>query len=259
MSHARSVRTAASACVLGVVAVGATAVAPAGAQEDEVTLYLVQALPGEEVDISVDGEVLAEDVPTAEVAGPFTVSPGEKTWTFTGTDDEVIAENTVSASAGDNSDVVLHLPSSSGGEPVLTVFENDLSAVPANKAAVSVAHTAAVPPADILVDGEVLFANVANGESLNLVVPVDTYTVEIVPTGQSEPVFLGPLDLTVKGGSLNRVFAVGTPETDTMNVVTHVIDVEEEGSEEPDVVNTGTGGQAAMLDRVMSSFAGLWR
>jgi hypothetical protein len=44
-----------------------------------------------------------------------------------------------------------------------------------------------------------------------------------------------------------------------MNVVTHVIDVEEEGSEEPDVVNTGTGGQAAMLDRVMSSFAGLWR
>ena len=76
----------------------------------------------------------------------------------------------------------------------------------------------AVPPADVRVNGKVFFANIANGESLNLVVPADTYAVDIVPAGASSPVVLGPLDLTVKGGSLNRVFAVGDPTSSSMRV-----------------------------------------
>ena len=61
------------------------------------------------------------------------------------------------------------------------------------KATLVVAHTAAVPPADIRVDNKVLFANIANGESLKLTVPVATYKVAIVPTGETKPVLLGPL------------------------------------------------------------------
>lgn len=248
-----------SAVAVGtLIAAGMTA-APAHAADDDVTLYIVQGLPGESVDISVDGETVASDVETAEVAGPFTVDPGNNTWTFTDADGEVLVENSVDAEAGDNSDVVLHLPSASDGDPVLTVFENDLSTVPDDKASLTVAHTAAVPPADIVVNGEVLFANVANGESLNLVVPVDTYSVEIVPTGETEPVILGPLDLTVEGGSLNRVYAVGDPEADTMNVVVHVIGVGEEGSEAPEMVNTGTGGQVATMSAVLGAVSSVWR
>ncbi len=242
----------------GLIAVGAFA-APAMAAEDDVTLYIVQGLPDESVDISVNGETLATDVETAEVAGPFNVEPGSNTWTFADGEGETLIENTVDAQAGDNSDVVLHLPSSAGDDPVLTVFDNDLSAVPQDKATLTVAHTAAVPPADIVVNDQVLFANVASGESLTLVVPVDTYTVQIVPTGETEPVILGPLDLNVKGGSLNRVFAVGDPEADTMNVVVHVLEVEEEGTSMPEVVNTGTGGQLGALSRVLALFSGLWR
>ncbi len=126
---------------------------------------------------------------------------------------------------------------------MLTVFDNDLSAVPADKASVTVAHTAAVPPADIAVNDAVLFPNVANGESLTLVVPVDTYSGQIVPTGEEGPAILGPLDLTVEGGSLNRVFAVGNPEDDTMNVV-HVPEFAKEGSETPEV------GDRTAVDRV---------
>lgn len=258
-SFAPAHRVAASTIAAGgLIAVGAFA-APAMAAEDDVTLYIVQGLPDESVDISVNGETLATDVETAEVAGPFSVEPGSNTWTFTDADGDTLAENTVDAEAGDNSDVVLHLPSSASDGAVLTVFDNDLSAVTEDKATLTVAHTAAVPPADIVVNDQVLFANVANGESLTLVVPVDTYTVQIVPTGETEPVILGPLDLTVKGGSLNRVFAVGDPEADTMNVVVHVLDVEEEGSSVPEVVNTGTGGQFGALSRVLALFSGLWR
>ncbi|CAN5401781.1 hypothetical protein BH23ACT6_BH23ACT6_20510 [soil metagenome] len=251
-------KTALSAAAVGtLLAVGVAA--PASAADEDVTLYIVQGLPGESVDISVDGETLETGVETADIAGPFTVDPGDNTWTFTDADGDVIVENTVAAKAGDNSDVVLHLPSAVDGDPLLTVFENDLSAVPSDKASLTVAHTAAVPPADIVVNGEVLFANVANGESLNLVVPVDTYNVKIVPTGESEPVLLGPLDLTVKGGALNRVYAVGDPEAESMNLVVHVIGVGEEGSKAPEKVNTGTGGQMASMVSVLGSFGSVWR
>ena len=105
-------------------------------------------------------------------------------------------------------------------------------------------HTAVVPPADIRVNGRVLFANVANGESLRLVVPADTYTVEIVPAGRGRPVILGPLKLTVQAGSLNRVFAIGAPDADTMTVAVHLVDIEKAGSDRPSRVDTGSGGQA---------------
>ncbi|MGB5951851.1 MAG: DUF4397 domain-containing protein [Ornithinimicrobium sp.] len=251
--------TALSAAALGVVIAGGLAAAPASAAQDDVTLYIVQGLADESVDISVDGQKLASGVETAEIAGPFTVDPGKNTWTFTDAEGEVLVENSVEAQAGDNSDVVLHLPAAAGDAPVLTVFENDLSAVPADKASLTVAHTAAVPPADIVVNDEVLFANVANGESLNLVVPVDTYSVQIVPTGETEPVIFGPLDLTVKGGALNRVFAVGDPEAESMNVVVHVVEVGEEGSQAPDVVNTGTGGQVATMSSLLGALSSVWR
>ena len=107
-----------------------------------------------------------------------------------------------------------------------------------------VAHTAAVPPADILVDDKVLFENIANGESLQLTVPVGTYQVAIVPTGETKPVILGPVALTVKGGAVNRVYALGDPEKKSMNVAVHVLPTGSSGSGKPSKVDTGTGGQA---------------
>jgi hypothetical protein len=97
------------------------------------------------------------------------------------------------------------------------------------------------------VNGKVLFANVANGESLDVVVPAGTYSVEIVPTGTTSPVVLGPLALPVKAGYLTRVFAIGEPDSKTMNVVVTSLRLPGAGSDKPDVVNTGTGGQAAGL------------
>ena len=119
--------------------------------------------------------------------------------------------------------------------------------MPSDKANLTVAHTATVPPADVTVNGKVLFSDIANGQALSLVVPVGTYSTAIVPHDEDSPVYLGPLKLTVKGGALNRVYAVGDPEKKTMNVVVHVIDVPKSGSKKPKKVDTGTGGQAAEL------------
>ena len=234
------------------------AAATAAAPEDTATLYLVQGLPGAAIDVAVDGKTVAEDAQTTNVVGPIAVSTGTRTLTFTDGDGKVVAENTVDARAGSSSDLVLHLTTAAGDPPVVTEFANDLTGVPSDKASLTVAHTAAVPPADIRVDGQVLFANVANGESLNLVVPAGTYSVDIVPAGESSPVVFGPVHLTVQGGSLNRVYAVGDPAATTMNVAVHVLKLPESGSVPPTMVDTGTGGIAVVM-QLIARILHMWR
>ena len=213
-------------------------------------VYVVQGLPGRTVDVAVDGKTITRDLKTAAVAGPFKVKAGARSVTFSDGGQQLL-KRSFSVGARSSWDVVLHLPASSETKPTVTVFRNDLAAVPQGKASLTVAHTAAVPPADIRVNGKVLFADIENGESLNLVVPVATYKVAIVPKGKASPVYLGPVDLTVKGGALNRVYALGDPEKKTMNVAVHVIATGSSGSARPDKVDTGTGGEAVGATRFL--------
>jgi Domain of unknown function (DUF4397) len=234
----------------GVLALAGLTISPSYAASDT-EIYIVQGLPGKDLDVAIDGESVAKGVKTAAVAGPFKVEPGSRMVTFSESGTTIL-ENTVSIKEGSKVDVVAHLPgpaqrsakSSSSDEPLVTAYKYDDVKVPKGKALLVVSHVAKVPPADILVNDQVLFANIANGESLQLVVPVATYKVSIVPSGKTEPVFLGPVSLTVKGGAINRVYAVGDPEEKTMNVAVHVLTAGSTGSGEPSEVNTGTGGQA---------------
>lgn len=221
-------------------------VAPKSYAADDSQIYVIQGLPGRSVDISIDDKTVARGIGTAKVAGPFTVKAGTRKVTYSD-GGKVLLERVWKVRPGISQDVILHLPGTSDNTPMITVFTNDLSAVPKGKAALTVAHTARVGEADVRVDGKVLFADIANGQSLNLVVPVQTYKVAIVPAGKSDPVVLGPVTLTVKGGALNRVYAIGDPSQKTMNVAVHVIDVASTGSGKPTWVKTGTGGQAAAL------------
>jgi hypothetical protein len=235
--------------VAGVLAAAVT-ISPSYAGANDTEIYIVQGLPGKDVDVAIDGESVAENVKTAAVAGPFQVRPGRGMVTFSD-NGSVLAKNTFSFQEGANADVVVHL--SVSGEPVVTVFRHDPVEVPKGKACLVVAHTAVVPPADIRVNDEVLFANIANGEALQLLVPVATYKVSIVPHEKTEPVYLGPVRLTVKGEAVNRVYAIGDPGNKTMNVVVHVVPAPVTGSEKPSEVNTGTGGQAVGSGRSLAA------
>jgi hypothetical protein len=226
----------------GVLALAGVTISPSYAANDT-EIYIVQGLPGKNLDVAIDGESVAEHVKTAAVAGPFKVEPGSRTVTFS-EDGTTVLENTFSIKEGSKADIVAHLPASSSGDPLVTVYKYDDIKVPKGKAFLVVSHVAAVPPADVRVDETVLFENIANGESLELMVPVATYKVDIVPTKETEPVFFGPVSLTVKGGAINRVYALGDPEKKTMNVAVHVITAGTTGSGKPSEVNTGTGGQA---------------
>ncbi|MEV8376699.1 DUF4397 domain-containing protein [Kribbella sp. NPDC056861] len=238
-------RVIVGALAVTVVALGALVAVPAQAAGNGV-LHVIQGLPGRTVDIAVDGKTVASGVKATEVVGPLTVAAGARK--ITAKDGgKVVLERQVTVAADSNLDVVIHRPASPTAAPVITTYVNKLTAVPRDKGAVRVAHTAAVGPADIRVNGKVLFANVANGESLDVVVPAGTYKVEIVPSGATTPVVLGPLDLPVRAGYLTRVFAVGEPTSKTMNVAVATLKLPGAGSDKPGLVNTGTGGQAAEL------------
>ena len=210
---------------------------------DDRQMYVVQGLPGKTVDVVIDGKSVAKDVKTAALVGPFAVSSSKPTVTIR-SDGDVLLERKVSVKANSSSDVVVHLPAQGSGDATMTAYPNDKWSVPKDKAALTVSHTAAVPEADIQVNGKVLFEDISNGESLSLVVPVSTYQVGIVPAGKDKPFYFGPVDLTVKGGALNRVYAIGDPSKKTMNVAVHVLTASEMGSGKPSKVDTGTGGQA---------------
>ncbi|NIK54770.1 DUF4397 domain-containing protein [Kribbella shirazensis] len=224
--------------------------APAGAAAGA-NLYFVQGLPGRSLDISVDGRQVASGVAGGKLVGPFGVAAGKRMITAR-QGGKVVIQREVTAGSGTSLDVVVHQPVSPNGAPLVTTYVNKLTAVPKDKAGLRVAHDAAVGPADIRVNGNVLFENVANGESLDVVVPAGTYKVDIVPTGATSPVVLGPLDLPVQAGYLTRVFAIGAPSQQTMTVALGTIKVPATGSDKPGVVNTGTGGQAAGLDQAQS-------
>jgi len=222
--------------------------------------YVVQGVPGAAVDVTVDGKVVQSGVAAKQVL-PLDVSAGSHTVTFSTAQWKVSQTVDVSGSQ----DVVLHWPADATDKPEVTVFTNDLSAVAAGKGRLSVAHTAVVPPADILAGGKTLFTNIANGEFVSAVVPATTYNVAVVPTGGGKPL-LGPVDLPIKAGALTRVFAIGAPRNGSMDAVVQVIPVGSTGSGQPSLVHAGSAGlldpaRAAMwsfLERFLAGALGWW-
>jgi hypothetical protein len=124
------------------------------------------------------------------------------------------------------------------------VFRNDLQPVGPGKARLVVAHTAVAPPADVRVDGQTLFRDVASGEALSLLVPARSYAVG-VQGSQGSAAILAPVRVSVRAGTLTRVFAVGDPSDGTADAVVQVLPVPVVGAGRPRTVPTGDGGQAA--------------
>ena len=207
-------------------------------------VFVIHGLAGVTADVLVDGQSQQAGAQAGAIVGPINLPAGAHTVSLVPQGGEPLSAQ-VEVAAGASMDVVAHSRANPAEPPVVTVFPNDLSPVGAGKSRLVVAHTAAVPPADVRVDGVVLFSNVANAESLELLVPAGTYSVDIVPAGTTGPVVFGPVDLAVAAGNLTRVFAFGDPTRQTMDAVVHTLPVQQEGAAAPMAVPAGDGGQAA--------------
>jgi len=248
----RLVGTVSGALVLLAAAAGLGTFASAAAPTGQV--YLVQAIAGTTAQVVVDGTVVHAAASPRTVVGPLALAAGAHVVQLrTGTSALVSARFTVAAGAG--VDVVAHRASDAAMSPVITVFRNDLAPVGPGKTRLVVSHVAVAEPADIRVDGTPFFRNVANGESLSLVVPARTYAIDVVSTAGGRTV-LAPVRVTLGAGTLTRVFAFGNPDQHTGDAIVQVLRVPVVGAARPSGVHTGDGGQAA--DRIAGPGTPVW-
>lgn len=234
-----------TALALELVAGLAPALASTAAQPKPASVYVVQGVAGATLRLDIDGRTIASHSRAKDIIGPLELSPGQHTLRGHGSVD---VASTFTVQPGASLDVVVHRQVDPSKPPVSTTFPDDLTPLAQGTGRVSVTHTAAVGPADIRVDGKVLFSNVASGESLSLVVPAKAYTLDIVPTAAKGPVVFGPTTLPVKPDALTRVFAIGVAANGSMDAVVQVLPVRQRGtSAPPSLIQSGTGGQAAAL------------
>ncbi len=151
-------------------------------------------------------------------------------------------ESTLDVAPGDISDVVLHLPAEVGGAPVVHSYLAPTGAIGPGKARVMLAHTATVAPADVQVDGETVFTNIANGEFADADVPQGTIEVALLPSGSAGDPILGPLDVSLEASTLSMIYAYGNPRDGSMNVIAHTAELAPDGSVRPSRIDTGSAG-----------------
>lgn len=222
---------------------------PVTAAANPALVTVIQAVPGATVDVSIDGRSVASGAAVGDVLGPFELSPGDHDVSFAG--DDVAVDSSLSVSAGAASDVVLHLPADVGGDAVVHSYAAPTGAIGPDKARVLLAHTATVAPADVEVNGETVFTNIANGEFADADVPAGTIKVSLLPSGTTDDPILGPLDVALAPETLSMIYAYGNPRDGSMNVIAHVEDLSADGSVRPTRIDTGSAG---LVDEPVTTF-----
>ncbi|MDR7253817.1 hypothetical protein J2X46_002807 [Nocardioides sp. BE266] len=223
--------------------------APVTGAPNPALVTVIQAVPDATVDVTIDGRSVATGAGIGDVLGPFDLAPGDHDVSFAG--DGVAVDTSISVDAGAASDVVLHLPADVGGDPVVHSYDAPTGKIGPDKARVLLAHTATVAPADVEVNGETFFTNIANGEYADADVPAGTIKVALLPSGTTEDPILGPLDVALKAETLSMIYAYGNPRDGSMSAIAHVEDLSPDGSVRPTRIDTGSAG---LVDEPVTTF-----
>lgn len=196
---------------------------PASAQESA-RIHLIHGIPDTPVDVVAGGEVVfagfefGDTQDLSALAGE--TLPG-LTVNAAGTDTVAIDAGDVTLPSSGNVTIIAHLDE--GGTPTLAVFENDTSATAAGEGRLTVRHTAAAPAVDVLANGDAAFTGLANPNEASADLPAGTISASVVPAGASEPVVIGPADLSIQDGTSLIVYAVGSLDDGTVQVLTESI------------------------------------
>lgn len=237
-------RLAAAATAGLVVAAGLFGALPAGAA-DTGSVYVVHGIPDTPVDVYVDGALAIDDFEPLTVKGPLDLPAGDHQVAITAADaadaSSPLLTATASVPVGGNVSLVAHL--SESGDPTITPFANDVSAIPAGQARIIVRHTAAAPAVDVRAGGAVVLPGVTNGQQGALVVPAGTVSADVVLAG-TDTVVIGPADLSLGEGTVTVVHAVGSAEAGDLALVSFVISGLSGMSSAPGGVPAGSGPAA---------------
>jgi hypothetical protein len=204
------------------VALG-TAASPAFAKSGS-QVSVVHGIPGQAVDVYGNGKKTIPDFQPGKVAGPLTLPAGKYDIALTkpgdAIDDALLTVADAEVPGDANISLVAHL--GTDGKPVLTPFVNDTAKLAAGKARLIVRHTAAAPAVDIRAGGDPVFKSLTNPNEAKADVAAGTVSADVVLAGTQTRV-LGPADLDLKEGTATIVYAVGSAEDKTLDIVSQTI------------------------------------
>lgn len=203
---------------------------------------VVHGIPGQAVDVYVNGKKTIPDFQPGKVAGPLSLPAGEYDIALTKPGEAIgSALLTVDdAEVPGDADISLVAHLNEQGEPTLTPFANDVSKLAAGKARLIVRHAAAAPAVDIRAGGEPVFEGVTNGKEGKIDLNAGSVSADVVLAGTDTRV-LGPADLDLAEGTATIVYAVGSAEDKTLDIVSQSID---DLHSAPGGVPSGDGGRA---------------
>lgn len=206
------------------------------------SVTIVHGLPRFTADVYVNGELLLSGFKAESTTDPLTLEEGEYDIAIRNVgsepDSEPALQDVVTLGAGLNVSIVAHLDEA--GSPALTVFDNDMSQIPAGTSRLVVRHQAAAPAVDVLSDGETVISDVASGGEAEADVAVATYEVAVALAGGGEEV-VAPTSLEFAEGSAQVVYLIGSTEDDTLDVMVQTVSGLQAA---PSGVATGDGGLA---------------
>lgn len=195
------------------------------AQDGNGTVTVLHGVPGLTVDVYVNGDLTLEDFEPGTVTDPLSLPAGDYDIAIRAADAEADSDPAISGSttlpADANASIVAHLDE--GGTPTLGVFVNDVSNTAAGEARLGVRHTAAAPAVDIAANGDVLIEGLTNPDEAVTDVPAATYSAEVRLAGTEDAV-LGPADLSLSEGTATFVYAIGSAEEGSLDLLVQTID-----------------------------------
>lgn len=231
--------------------------APATASDhdgDTGTVTVLHGVPGLDVDVYANGEILIDDFAPGDSFGPTELPADDYEITVHPAGEDPEGDPAISADvtvpAGVNATAIAHLDAE--GAPTLSVFVNNVSQIPAGDARLVVRHTAAFGPVDVLAnDGAIIEALNNPDESSVVEVPADTYDVAVTAAGDPATEALRA-DLALDEGTAYFVHAIGDPGAETFDVLIQTVDGLHTA---PAAVHTGSGGLAADSGNVVPATA----
>ncbi|WP_433717500.1 DUF4397 domain-containing protein [Actinoplanes sp. CA-051413] len=236
----RRVTAVGAATLIAFGGLGALTATPAFAATSQVSV--VHGIPGQNVDVYVNGKKTLPDFAPGKVAGPLSLEEGSYDIALTKPGDDIskalLKVDDAEIPGGANISLVAHL--SEDGEPALTPFANDVKKVAAGQARIIVRHTAAAPAVDVRAGGKPVFEDLTNPKEAKADLPAGSVEADVVLAG-TDTVAIGPADLNLKEGTATIVYAVGSAEDKTLDLVTQTITGLHSA---PGGVPSGSGGQA---------------
>lgn len=196
----------------------------AAAQDDTGQVTVVHGIPDTTVDVYVNGDLVLDDFAPGTVTDALTLPAGDYTFDLTAPDapdnSDPILTADATLPAGANVSAVAHL--TSGGDPTVSLFVNDISRLDAGQARVTVRHTAAAPTVDILAGGDVLVPGLANPNEAVADVPAGDYDLAINAAGTDTEVVALP-GTTLAEGVNTIAYAIGDLEAGSFDVLVQTI------------------------------------